>query len=359
MPLIRTATPEMTGDFKKDFNLLYDAYVALKRELEYLLTHLNQDNIQNVISENGDTIFDRKAFNNTFAKWFKNLCQNSNFELFDPDTLEPFYWTGGEVTPLSSFYGTFGLMLAPTETCVQEFDSAVNPSWYEDISEITRVSFYKKGGAVKVYVLDRDTDNPYTVIDKFGNEGTFIEFATNTNWNPEMYSVTCVPTGATRIKVKFENSDVSDNAYIDAVIIEPDYNKERPSLYTDGPYSAGAGNISIEGTGSFVKSYYDTNEVAVNVTDSETLVVEKTFTMAVNSNIFIAFSAEIEADVDVVVTAKTYVTEPGEAEAALDYQPSDMIRKLGLTDEIVFEDADAQINTVVIEYGQIISWEQA
>jgi serine phosphatase RsbU (regulator of sigma subunit) len=51
--------------------------------------------------------------------------------------------------------------------------------------------------------------------------------------------------------------------------------------------SDGAGGGVI---GSAVKSYYDTNVAAVNVTTAETLIAEKTFTMSVASNIFIAFS---------------------------------------------------------------------
>jgi hypothetical protein len=86
-----------------------------------------------------------------------------------------------------------------------------------------------------------------------------------------------------------------------------------------GGIGGGAGGGVI---GSAVKSYYDTNAAAVNVDTDETLVVEKTFTMAVASNIFISASAKITANADLNITSIIYVTEPGEAEAALTYQPS-------------------------------------
>lgn len=239
MPYVGMSNPDLTGDTQKDVLLLYDYMVAMRRNYEYLLSHLNQDNIQYVQAENGDTLFTRGGLNNAFGKWFKNMTLNSNFELYDDVTLEPTHWSGGVVTDTSNFYGTYSLKLEPGQTCVQDTVELANPSWYSDISDTTRVSFYKKGGATRVYVLDRDTGLPYNVTDKDGNTGTYIEFEANTNWSPEMYTITCVPTGATRIKVKFENSDATNNAYIDAVIIEPDYNGEYPSLYTDGPHSLG------------------------------------------------------------------------------------------------------------------------
>jgi hypothetical protein len=200
---------------------------------------LNADGDINLMDENGNgIILDQFGMDTKFIKWFKNMCYNSSFEYRNTDDT-PKYWDGGVCTANSSFFGTYSLQLEPAETSVQDGSGIVNPQWYNDVSNKTRVSFHKKGGKTKIYVLDGDDgDNPLTLTDESGNTGTYIEYTDNANWIPQSYTVWCTHGATTQIKVKFENSDDADNAYIDGVIIEPDYTERRPSFYTDGPLSS-------------------------------------------------------------------------------------------------------------------------
>lgn len=189
--------------------------------------------------ENGNgIILDQFGMDTKFIKWFKNMCYNSSFEYRNNDGT-PKYWTGGISSDGSNFFGSYSLKLEPAENSVQSSSGIVNPQWYNDVSTRTRVSFHKKMGAVKIYVLDGDDgDNPLTLTDGNGNTGTYIEYPYNANWVAGSYSVVCTHGATTKIKVKFENSDATYDAYIDGVIIEPDYTGRRPSFYTDGPYSS-------------------------------------------------------------------------------------------------------------------------
>lgn len=181
-------------------------------------------------------VLDQYGLDTRFIKWFKNMCWNSSFEVFDSDTGAPAYWDGGTVTSSSNFFGDHSLKLEPSESSKQT--AAINPQWYNSVSEKTRVSFHKKGGAVRISVLDAD-DNPFVLTDENGDIGTYIEYPYNENWVPESYTVSFEHGEATSIRVKCENSDSSLDAYIDGVIVEPDYTGKRPSFYSDGPKSMG------------------------------------------------------------------------------------------------------------------------
>jgi hypothetical protein len=194
-------------------------------------------------SSGNSIILDQFGLDTKFIKWFKNMCYNSSFEVFDSTTLIPTYWDGGVSSPDSNFFETYSLKLTPAQSSKQTGSGIVNPQWYNSVSTKTRVSFHKKGGKVKIYVLDGDSaDSAFTLTDEAGNTGTFIEYAANYNWVPESYTVSLTHGTSTKIKVRFENTDASADAYIDGVIIEPDYTGKRPSFYTDGPFSEGVGN---------------------------------------------------------------------------------------------------------------------
>ena len=186
-------------------------------------------------NEGQKTLIDQYGLDTRFVKWFKNMCYNSSFEVFDPDTKLPAYWDGGVSSPDSNFFGDHSLKLEPAESSKQT--AAINPQWYNSVSAKTRVSFHKKGGAVKVSVLAAD-GTPFTLTDEVGATGAYIEYAANTNWLPESYTVSFTHSTGTSIRVKFENSGSAD-AYIDGVIVEPDYTGKRPSFYSDGPNSIG------------------------------------------------------------------------------------------------------------------------
>jgi len=199
--------------------------------------------------ENGNgTILDQFGLDTKFIKWFKNMEYNTGFEIYDEDYM-PHYWDGGVSTQSSSFFGSRSLMLVPTETSMRIMRGSkglVNPQWYDDISHKTRVSFHKKGGKVRISVLDASNDfTPFTLTDENGNTGSYIEYAYNANWVPESYTVSFEHGSATDIRVKFENSDSVENAYIDGVITEPDYTGKRPSFYTEGMDSVTIGENGV------------------------------------------------------------------------------------------------------------------
>lgn len=306
---------------------LYNAYIDVVQQLEWMFAHLDDNNIQALsaskittgdidmtgeIKITGDkltTIIDQYGMDTRFIKWFKNMCLNSSFELFDNATLEPTHWTGGVVTSTSNWHGTWSLKLTAEETCIQDTDELANPTWYASISKQTRVSFHKKGGAVRIYVLNATTDEPYTLTNETGNSGDYIEYPENDNWEPQSYSVTCVPSQDARIKVKFEVPAGEDDAYIDGVIIEPDYTRKRPSFYSDGPYSIGSptGENALYQTP--VKAYRDSNAALVTVDTDETLVCSKAITLTTKADVHINFSANLDVSGALTMTGKTYLTQ--------------------------------------------------
>ena len=305
MPKINTPLPSLSGDVKKDVIELYDNNIMLRKELTYLLSHLDQDNIYRILGNNASEMWNRDGINPAFIKWFKNMCWNSSFEVFDTSNV-PANWDDGVSNNASNFYGTYSLKLTAGQTSTQKDNASaqglVNPQWYNDVSIYTRVSFHKKGGAVKISVLDGDSaDAPYTLEDEDGNTGAYIEYANNANWIAESYTVSFAHAASTEIKVKFENSDGADDAYIDSVIIEPDFTDKFPSSYSDGPYSIGTINgrnlLSMSDIALYVQTTAPTDAIAKDVwidTDDYTRYDKKaligTATLSVSDNEFITAS---------------------------------------------------------------------
>ena len=255
-----------------------------------------------------ETIIDQYGMDVRFIKWFKNMAFNSSFELFDESTSIPTYWDGGISTNASNFFGTYSLKLLAGESSAQTDDACVNPQWYNDIAATTRVSFHKKGGTVKIEVLDVDSaEAAYTLTDEDGNTGAYIEYASNANWVPQSYTVSFTHGASTAIRVKFTNTDGADAAYIDGLILEPDYTGKRPSFYTDGANSTGN---ELVGGAPGAASYFtdDTNAAEVTaISASETVIVTKDITFAQRSKIIITFSCEVTFDGAANLTAKMYV----------------------------------------------------
>lgn len=276
MPYLQSKVPEVLSNKNITIEKLYQAYLDLtdytalqRRELDYLLTHLNGDNVQNVLD-----ILDRKGLNPAFIKWFKNMCYNSSFEVFDSTSLNATYWsTGGYSDPNSNFYGSYSLKLAPSALCQQTDDARVNPQWFSGFMDAkgnavsnVRVSFHKKGGSVKVEVLD-SADSALTVTNLDNESGSYLTYINTTNWESEAYSVSAPYTTNTAIRVKFTNTDAASTAYIDGVIIEPDYTGKWPSAYSDGPHSLGnskGGDLQDSGSGQI---YVQSTEPAGAVED--------------------------------------------------------------------------------------------
>lgn len=212
----------------------------------------NDGNIElfnSIITIGDDTqkiFIDKFGMDTKFIKWFKNMCKNSQFEVFDSSTLSAKHWIGGIVTSDSSFYNTYSLKLTPSETTIQADSAIVNPQFYTGISSnnSTRVSFHKKGGMLQIKVLDVETNTYLTLKDENNNSSTSIIYPYNENWIPESYTISFNHSTTTGFKVEFTNVDSTNNAYIDAVIIEPDYTGKRPSVYSDGVDSVSVKTIA-------------------------------------------------------------------------------------------------------------------
>lgn len=208
--------------------------------------YVNTDGDVVLADENGHgIIFDQFGMDTKFIKWFKNMCYNSQFEVVIKDTDTPVYWAGSDNTVIctkdSSFFNTRSLKLPVGTSCMQDGEGVIHPTYYNSVSDKTRVSFHKKGGKVKLEVFNMDAMGlPYTITDTLGRTGTYLEFDYNLNWIPESYSVSLTHGGSNNLVVKFTNTDSTYDAFIDAVIVEPDYTGRRPSFYTDGPNSVSA-----------------------------------------------------------------------------------------------------------------------
>lgn len=256
MPNIKShiQTPTMSADPQQAIKSLYDAFLAMKRDYDWLLSHLDNHNIQEVSADKistgtldltkeltikGDkltTILDQYGLDVRFIKWFTNKCYNSSFECFDADALIPTYWDGGVSTSTSNWHGTYSLKLTAGESSAQTDDGRPNPQWWDDVSKMTRVSFHKKGGAVEIRIYD-ETETEYEIYNQTSNHGTSLTFGANTNWEPAAYSVSFSHSTHTKMRIEFTSPAGADDSYIDGVVIEPDYTRKRPSFYSDGPHS--------------------------------------------------------------------------------------------------------------------------
>ena len=217
------------------------------------LFHVNEEGDINLSDENGNGIIvDQFGMDTKFIKWFKNMCYNSSFEIFDETTSIPTYWSGtGVVTADSSWFDSYSCRLTNNGDYIQTDPTyAINPNFYDNVvsdTNLTRISFHKKRGLTKVEVIDLDNSSVnYTLTDTDGNTGTFLLFDYNLNYEPDSYSFNFnhFEHGATtQFVLKFTNVDTTPyEVFLDAIIIEPDYTGRRPSFYTHGPKSKGVAN---------------------------------------------------------------------------------------------------------------------
>lgn len=188
------------------------------------------------------SIIDAYGIDPRFFDYFKNLVYNSSFEVFDGSGV-PLYWEGDGVSDgNSNFHGSYSLKLTAGQYMIQTDGGAINPDWYD--RDITRVSFHRKLGQVKIQVYDETNDTYYTLTDEAGNTGSYITTAAVSNWQGSRVSVSFDPdeaghTNCTSVKIKFTNVHGSQACYIDAVMVAPDFTGKWPQLYKDGPKSVG------------------------------------------------------------------------------------------------------------------------
>jgi len=212
-------------------------------------------------------IIDEYGLNTNYLKNFKNMVHNSQFEAYDADTLQPFYWTCSDAlvktTASAAFFATRSLQIPAGQHAIYDGTGVIDPHWYD--SQLTRVSFYARSGTVRVELWDYSnpgTPVRFTLTDEAGYTGlykdyTFADWHAGTGNSASRATVSFNPGSSTDVRIKFSNVGVA-MSYIDGVILEPDFTKAWPSMYTDGPYSLSAAGIGIyvqddEPTGYIIK----------------------------------------------------------------------------------------------------------
>jgi phage minor structural protein len=251
----KTDQPEDTGielsttslDMAELANRLRD-YVELRRQHGGAVI----DNYGlNIIADNENLFFDEHGLNPDFIKRFPNKIINSGFEWVDETTQKPVCWEGdGKVTDWANWEGSYALELKPDEYMEQGVltdttHAGADPAWWEDIQ--TRVSFKQKGSAVRVWVKRVSDGTPYELTDNSGEvpvSGSYLDYGASATWPDGHRTFYFLPVpGAGRVKVGFQNIDISGSVYLDAVQIEPDFTGKWPSFYTPGPRSIPMGDL--------------------------------------------------------------------------------------------------------------------
>lgn len=161
----------------------------------YLLpTDPNKNDVRmQQIGQNDWLWFDRWGLNPDFIKRYPNKVLNSGFEWFNVETKKPYFWiTDGVVTDWANWEGTVALMLAPGQQAKQgtmdpvypDIPAGADPAWWKHFP--TRVSFKRKGGAVRVWVERYDTGEPIYIYDN-SQEGNTNMFGQDVGFVREGY----------------------------------------------------------------------------------------------------------------------------------------------------------------------------
>lgn len=268
MPQIPIGEARYDDDLKK----IIDTYNENFRLIWWLINtgKINSDNIQSVdlskLAEalNGLAPIDKYGINPDFIKRYPNKCWNSSFEVFDPASMKPAYWSGGVSSPNAVWDGGYSLKLAPGQIVFQEEVNGkgfANSDWWANGQ--TRISFKMKGNTY-IYVRVKRASNGslYTIWDNDGRSGSQLLFGPAPDWPDGYCTFAFQPSpGDGKFKLEFENAGTAD-VYIDAVQIEPDFTGKWPSLYTHGPESIEevkglcAGYVTYTGTADATLTIY-------------------------------------------------------------------------------------------------------
>lgn len=246
----------------------------LRKDLNYLLTHLDTDTFITNITQNtpegilpdpvidDNPPLDQYGIDTGYIKFHSNKCHNSGFENLS-STGRPFFWvTDGVVSEDSNFDDTVALCLSSGQYAVQTTEPGVgglwDPSWWSTWCNKTRISFRVKGGSsdckVKAEVLNASSQAQsisYWTYSTIGwvetTAATYLETIAGSNWSVARRSFDSLATSSGRYRVKFTNTGTG-SVYIDAVTVEPDYTGRWPSFYTAGPRSQQSHRYFIQTT---------------------------------------------------------------------------------------------------------------
>lgn len=247
-------------DAEKVANEYTDTEVAtLKAKLEKQIGDLNvptitnpdtgeqeKQPISNALEQNP-----QKLINPEYFYRFKNMINNSSFEVFNGTTLVPLGWDNGVVSEDASMFQSHSLKLTSGQTAKQTTQHQADVTWMKGAYDTNDVilCFYHKFDAVivKVYDVVNEQYLSLTELDSDLSElrtGTVsVEFPYAKNWNQYRCMVKFTPQDTTeKIRVEFtcKSGGTKGECYIDAPSMEPFVEGEYPSIYKDGLYSISA-----------------------------------------------------------------------------------------------------------------------
>ena len=180
---------------------------------------------------------------------FKNMIDNSSFEVYNGNTLRPIGWDGGVVSDDASMFETHSLKLVAGESARQTPKHQADASWMRGAYDTDDVvlCFYHKFDAVDVGVYDV-ANQKYLMLTELDAslkeqaQGTKITFPYEANWNQYRCMVKFTPASNTKaIRVEFKCAGGrKGECYIDAPSMEPYVAGEYPSIYKHGRFSSSA-----------------------------------------------------------------------------------------------------------------------
>lgn len=179
---------------------------------------------------------------------FKNMIDNSSFEVFDGTTMIPYAWDNGVVSSEASMFSTYSLHLTSGQSARQTLNHCADVTWLKGAYDTDDVilSFYHKFDPVTVRVYDIENESylALTALKADLSEegyGYAITFPYEENWDRFRCMVKFTPLSTTkRVRVEFECGSGNKGCYIDAVSMEPYEEGQYPSIYKDGRYSVSA-----------------------------------------------------------------------------------------------------------------------
>ena len=254
LPVFQPYMPGINDSPEKKIKNLTNAYIETMEQLQWLLAHLNQDNISSFNTVDGTNLFNRYGINPEKELWSPNMWCNSDMCVYDSDSLPRFVsGTGVEVSDNAVYVGQKSMMVPVGITAAYTPEAAVtastiNPAWLSAISSNMYLAFHAKftGGTddtVKVEIYNQTAGANLTIYDAYGNSGTYLNF-TRGDWDDDIVYVWFTPGVSTDIRPKITNSSATLALYCNGMQVCADINKKYPQPYIRGKFSVGDKNGS-------------------------------------------------------------------------------------------------------------------
>ena len=233
------------GDFDEAINSVIEPQL---QEIYDLIGNLNLpegESISQGLEQNP-----QKLVNPEYFYRFKNMVDNSSFEVFDGNTLIPYGWDNGIVTSEASMFGSHSLQINAGQIVKQTSKAQTDITWingaYDTDSAI--LCFYHKWDTVGVKVYDIVNED-YLILTPINSDLTLgtpseeIVFNYDENWNQYRKMIKFTPLQTTRkVRIEFncKTGGTQGKCFIDGVMLEPYLENEFPSIYKDGRFSTSA-----------------------------------------------------------------------------------------------------------------------